>query len=166
MADKDFNQLFPYPLRGLGILAVFICVSPAIQAVIFKLFDHHWVGGSELLVEIFDVLLKQAFPSVLGGYTVYMPAAFIGGALCAVITARGTGLTLNSAIGRSIAGVLCIELLLAVVIMLYVPNASEIILTKLFAAIVAGIFAGWVCWIIATGFRLDKSAEENKANRR
>lgn len=166
MAGKDFDSLFPYPLRGLGILAIFICVSPAVQAVIFKLFDHHWVGGSQLLIEISDVLFKQAFPAVLGGYTIYMPAAFISGALCALTTARGTGLTLNSTIFRSVIGVFCVELLLAIVTFIYVPSASEIILTKLLAAVVAAVFAGWICWVIATGFRLDKSAQENEEARK
>lgn len=157
MALKNEMPRFPYPVRGLSILAVFLVIAPPVQVVAEVFMQHAWVGGRQLLIEIVNVFQQNALPKILSGYSIYMPAVFIAGLWSGLGPARGAGLTLGGAIGHMIIAGLVLEFVYqAVVISFGGPFVGENVMVGL----VQWIFSGWISWIVATWFRLDKPVQQ------
>ncbi|MHC5306309.1 hypothetical protein [Bartonella sp. LJL80] len=157
MPDPSRKPLYSHPMRGLGIVAIFLALGPAVQTIVGTYLFHHWVGGANLLVEIFDVLSKEAWPRILPGYSYYMPSVFLSGIVCSLPPSRGEGLSLSGSIWRTILVSLCVEVFYLLMSQPYMQNvAGENIVRSLFFGLIQWIGVGWICWILATGFRLDK----------
>ncbi|AQT46318.1 MULTISPECIES: hypothetical protein [Bartonella] len=157
MTDRNKSTLYSYPMRGFGIITIFLVLGPAVQTIVGTYLLHPWVGGSNLLVEIFDVFSDDACPKLLAGYSYYMPSVFLSGVFCSLPPSRGLGLSLSSAIWRTILVSLCVEIFYIIMSRPYMQHmTSENILRNLSYGFIQWIFVGWVCWILATGFRLDK----------
>ncbi len=161
MTQHNKKPLYSYPMRGFGIITIFLLLGPAVQTIAGTYLFHHWVGGKNLLVEIFDVLTQQAWPRILPGYSYYMPSVFLSGVLCSLPPSRGEGLSLSGSIGRTIFVSLCIQIFYLIVARPYMDQiSSEDILRNLTFGFVQWIATGWICWIFATGFRLDKPVND------
>lgn len=161
MTNRKQPTLYSYPMRGFGVITIFLALGPAVQTIAGTYLLHHWAGGANLLVEIFDVFGNEAWPRLLSGYSYYMPSVFLSGVLCSLPPSRGLGLSLSGAIWRTILVSLCVEIFYLIMSRPYLNHiASENIVRNLAYGFVQWIFVGWVCWILATGFRLDKAVTE------
>lgn len=161
MTNQHRTTLYSYPMRGFGVITIFLFLGPAVQTIAGTYLLHHWMGGANLLVEIFDVFSNEAYPRLLSGYSYYMPSVFLSGVFCSFPPSRGLGLSLSSSIWRTILVSLCVEIIYIVMSRPYMNNMTgENILRHLSYGFVQWIFVGWVCWILAAGFRLDKPVSE------
>ena len=166
MTDHNKKPLYSYPMRGFGVITIFLLLGPAVQTIVGVYLLHHWVGGTNLLVEIFDVFGNEVRPRFLSGYSYYMPSVFLSGVFCSLPPSRGLGLSLSASIWRTILVSLCVEIFYIVMSQIVTPEpnmvhiTSEDILRRLSYGFIQWIFVGWVCWILATGFRLDKPVEQ------
>ncbi|MBI0167925.1 hypothetical protein H3V13_08130 [Bartonella sp. M0280] len=166
MTNHNKTPLYSYPMRGFGIITIFLLLGPAVQTIAGVYLLHHWVGGTNLLVEIFDVFGNEVRPRFLSGYSYYMPSVFLSGVFCSLPPSRGLGLSLSASIWRTILVSLCVEIFYIVMSQIVIsepniePMTSEDILRRLSYGFIQWIFVGWVCWILATGFRLDKPVEQ------
>ena len=161
MTDHNKSTLYSYPMRGFGVITIFLLLGPAVQTIVGVYLLHHWVGGTNLLVEIFDVFGNDVRPRFLSGYSYYMPSVFLSGVFCSLPPSRGLGLSLSTSIWRTILVSLCVEIFYLIMSRPYMEHmTSENILRGLSYGFIQWIFVGWVCWILATGFRLDKPVEQ------
>lgn len=160
MTDQKKNILYSYPMRGLGIIAIFLALGPAVQTIAGTYLFHHWIAGGNLLIEILDVFNNEARPRILPGYSYYMPSVFLSGILCSLPPSRGEGLSLSGAIVRTILVSLCVEIFYLIMSRPYMNQiSSENILRSLAFGLIQWIAVGWICWIFATGFKLDKAVD-------
>lgn len=161
MTDHNKSTLYSYPMRGFGVITIFLLLGPAVQTIVGVYLLHHWVGGTNLLVEIFDVFGNDVRPRFLSGYSYYMPSVFLSGVFCSLPPSRGLGLSLSTSIWRTILVSLCVEIFYLIMSRPYMEHmTSENILRGLSYGFIQWIFVGWVCWILATGFRLDKPVND------
>ncbi|WP_295733191.1 hypothetical protein [uncultured Bartonella sp.] len=161
MTDHNKSTLYSYPMRGFGVITIFLLLGPAVQTIVGVYLLHHWVGGTNLLVEIFDVFSNDVRPRFLSGYSYYMPSVFLSGVFCSLPPSRGLGLSLSTSIWRTILVSLCVEIFYLIMSRPYMEHmTSENILRGLSYGFIQWIFVGWVCWILATGFRLDKPVND------
>ena len=161
MTNHNKTPLYSYPMRGFGIITIFLLLGPAVQTIAGVYLLHHWVGGTNLLVEIFDVFGNEVRPRFLSGYSYYMPSVFLSGVFCSLPPSRGLGLSLSTSIWRTILVSLCVEIFYLIMSRPYMEHmTSENILRGLSYGFIQWIFVGWVCWILATGFRLDKPVND------
>ena len=161
MTDHNKSTLYSYPMRGFGVITIFLLLGPAVQTIVGVYLLHHWVGGTNLLVEIFDVFGNEVRPRFLSGYSYYMPSVFLSGVFCSLPPSRGLGLSLSTSIWRTILVSLCVEIFYLIMSRPYMEHmTSDNILRGLSYGFIQWIFVGWVCWILATGFRLDKPVEQ------
>lgn len=161
MTDHNKSTLYSYPMRGFGVITIFLLLGPAVQTIVGVYLLHHWVGGTNLLVEIFDVFGNEVRPRFLSGYSYYMPSVFLSGVFCSLPPSRGLGLSLSTSIWRTILVSLCVEIFYLIMSRPYMEHmTSENILRGLSYGFIQWIFVGWVCWILATGFRLDKPVDD------
>lgn len=156
-------QLYSYPLRGMGTIAIFIALGPIISIIAASYLGHQWVGGSNLMIEIFDVVTKEASPNFRAAYSYYMPSVFISGVMCSLTPSRGEGLSLASAIKNTIVVSLLIEIILMLLTGLVVGKFNvDFIMRQLGYGLVQWIIVAWVCWLFATGFKLDKAVSSDE----
>ena len=161
MTDHNKSTLYSYPMRGFGVITIFLLLGPAVQTIVGVYLLHHWVGGTNLLVEIFDVFGNEVRPRFLSSYSYYMPSVFLSGVFCSLPPSRGLGLSLSTSIWRTILVSLCVEIFYLIMSRPYMEHmTSENILRGLSYGFIQWIFVGWVCWILATGFRLDKPVND------
>ncbi|EJF91148.1 hypothetical protein [Bartonella tamiae] len=157
MAHTTKQKLYTYPMRGLSIIAIFLIVAPPIQTIIATYLTHQWVGGSNALIEFFDVYSNVAWPRILPGYSYYMPSVFLSGIVCSLGPSRGSGLTLTSAIIRTILVSFCVEFFYIWLSQPYMKtiNAHNY-LESLSFYLVQWIFAAFICWFVAKKFGLNQ----------
>lgn len=161
MTNHNKTTLYSYPMRGFGVITIFLALGPAVQTIVGSYLLHPWTGGANLLVEIFDVFSDEAWPRLLSGYSYYMPSVFLSGVFCSFPPSRGLGLSLSTSIWRTILVSLCVEVFYIFMSPPYMTNMTgENILRSLSYGFIQWIFVGWICWILATGFRLDKPVED------
>ena len=85
------------------------------------------------------------------------------GIITIFLLSRGEGLSLSGSIGRTIFVSLCIQIFYFIVARPYMDQiSSEDILRNLTFGFVQWIATGWICWILATGFRLDKPVNDGQ----
>lgn len=158
------KTMFPYPMRGLSVLAIFLIVSPLVYVLVDTFRGHQWIGGTRVLIEFFEVFGKAVREKFLAAYSYYMPPAFIVGAWCAFKPARGAGLTLGGVFGRAIVAGFFFDLLFDIVIFYFQGKRlpEEFMVT----AMLRWIISGWVCWAVAKKFRLDKAVVEKTMDRK
>jgi len=158
------KAMFPYPMRGLGVLVIFLIVSPPVYVLVDAFRGHQWIGGPQALIEFFEVSGKAIREQFLAAYSYYMPPAFIVGAWCAFKPARGAGVTLGGVLGRAIVAGFLFDLLFDIIIFYYLGKyfPGEFITT----AMLRWVISGWVCWAVAKKFRLDKAVVEGTADGR
>jgi len=157
MPENNNYAIFSYPLRGLSILLIFICIGPPVQAVIAIFLAHKWQGGANVFYEFIKLVSDRAFPSIVPAYSTFLPAPLLAGLWTGGYGSRGFAITISGAIGRSIVMAVFAEMLIVAIVYLQgVTLSSEFILTDLFSASIQGIGVGWISWIICTIFKYDK----------
>lgn len=162
MPEHKNNAFFSYPLRGLSILLIFICVGPPVQAIIAIFLAHNWHGSTDVFNAFLSLLIDRAFPSIVPAYSTFLPAPLLAGLWAGGYASRGLALTISGAIGRTIVMAVFAEMLIMAVVYLQgVSLSSEFILTDFFSAGIQGIGVGWISWIICTIFKFDKPVAQN-----
>lgn len=155
MSAKNEMPRFPYPMRGLGVIAIFLVVAPPVQVCVEIFMNYAWVGGRQLLVEIAQVIRENVLSGILPGYSIYMLPVFVAGVSSAIGPARGKALTAGGTIARMVMAGLVFEGIYQTVV---VASGGSFMAGNVIIGMVQWILSGWLSWIVATGFWLDKPA--------
>ncbi|WP_412057278.1 hypothetical protein [Bartonella sp. DGB2] len=155
------NQLpsYQYPLRGLAMLAIFLSLGPVIQTVIGSALLYPWMQINDIVTDIVILCRKDIWPRLAASYSYYLPSIFLSGLLCASPPAKGEGLSLKSAILRTITMGLLIEIVYFLILWPYQKNNFTAIIQYFFFAFLQWSGTAILCWSIGTGFRLNQKIQ-------
>lgn len=154
MVANNNKPPFPYPMRGLGIILIFLVLAPLAQVFVGAFMMHDWVGGRQLLVEISEVFQETASHKVLSGYSIYMPLAVFAGAWCGYSAAMGRSLSFGSVVSRMVITGFLLEVLFQLVVVL---SGYPLVVQGIIMSVVQWILSGAICWFAAKKFHLNKA---------
>ena len=155
--NKNPNEIFSHPWRGILVLSIFLIVSPPMEMLVLAYFDHQWIGGRQLLIEITDVFKNGFMPNLMASYSLFMAQAVLAGLWCAYIVAKGSALTLGTAITSLVVLGFGMEAIIQIILLF---NGVAFDWMRLLITIVQGIFAGFICWSIARKLKLTYNTDE------
>lgn len=160
MSNKNINpnEFLRYPMDGITVLSLFLAVAPPIQLLVLVYFDHVWVGGRQLLVEIIDVFQNSFMPRFMLSYSFFMLQSALAGFWCAFGVAKGYGLTLTKAIIALIFFGFGVEIIMQSILFWWQHIAFNVI--SFLIALVQAILAGFVCWFITNKFKWSLSESD------
>lgn len=156
------KESYRYPLRGLGVMAIFICVGPFVQTIAALSLQHQFTVGSEIVVEYTNFFQQKILPSLIAGYSEFLPAPLLTGLWLGALAAKGQELKLTTIIGRAVVASLAVEVFIDLTLLIQgVPLTSEFLYANIRGCIIQAIAFGWVCFIIATIFRYHEKPRAN-----
>ncbi|UXN03131.1 MULTISPECIES: hypothetical protein [unclassified Bartonella] len=159
--NSNPNEVFSHPWRGILVLSIYLVISPPLQMLVLVFFDHAWIGGSDLLIEITNVFKQNFVPRLMSSYSLFMAQAVFAGLWCAYGAAQGRALSLGTAITSLVVTGVVIELITQVIVVLV--NHTAFIPMLLLIAVVQGIVAGFICWSLARKLKLARPADDIKS---